>query len=160
MRTPRHKRRASETLERIANMAERRAHSDVVTAEQELAAHEERRLALQAQQEQAEQALFSDTGGVTSSVIQLISVSRLGRKLKLDAIDQDIAIAYARVGAKRKQHKSARHKKRTAELVREKMVTLHVAEHLGREQKDMDEVANQRFAARTGQSSTGNALSA
>ena len=84
---------------------------------------------------------------VWSDVIQLIGLSRLGGKVRLDAIDQDIAIAYAKVGAKRKLHQAARHEKRTAELVHEKMVSLHVEQHLQSEQKELDEVASQRFAS-------------
>ena len=147
MRTPRQKRKASETLERIASMAERRAHSDVVSAEQELSEHEARREAIERAQREAEQAMFADVDGVTSDVIQLIGLSRLGGKVRLEAIDQEIAIAYAKVGAKRKLHQATRHEKRTAELVHEKMVSLHVEQHLQSEQKELDEVASQRFAS-------------
>ena len=139
----------TETLARIAELEERRAHMGVTIAKRTLEERSALRARIHDLQRQEEAEALGDDPTVSAGLIQLIGASRFAHARRIDALDDEIRATKVHLSEQQHAHTLAIKRHRTAQKVAEHVAGVRVQELRHKEQKNMDDLTCARFGGRS-----------
>ncbi|MDP6943444.1 MAG: hypothetical protein QF464_04785 [Myxococcota bacterium] len=142
--TPR-ARRTTKALARIAEITERRAHVDVLSAQRTLDHQAALRSELSDAQREDEAAFWSTDEPVHAGVVQLVSAARIAHSQRMDALDQAIDDTQELLNQRRHAHLGAIERKRSASKVADHVRAARARELLQKVQKQDDDLSSARY---------------
>ncbi len=140
--------RTTETLARIAQVNERRALVEVVTAERTLNEQANLRERLKDEHHQEEDEAMRGDSAVTAGFLQLINGSRQAHSRRLQELDNAMGETAIALSHRRNAHDIARQHQRTASTVADRVLTARRRAVQDAQQKVDDDLTSTRYARR------------